>query len=324
MLRVTGRILCAIAGIVPLLSAQKSLNISFPDKPWSLQIDADGFHVQTDETKPDGRRYLLASNERTKIELSVTLERIEGTADLNGCDDNFRGRLATFSEWKPADVRQSRDGNMALLEFIFHTVNGVPVEQKNIFACLPKGDVYVDVHLSKASFVASDQAALSSVLKSVRFVEKAAAESPRPQLGSIDYWRQGSKFYVVADYAKAIEQYQKGLDLEKRNRKLDQTTWRVMVDNLGMAYGITGKSDSAEEVFRYGISVDSSYPLFYYNLACVYAERDDMDSAMRYLSTAFKYRQNVIAGEKMPDPRGDDSFQRFMKNEKFRKLIDSF
>jgi hypothetical protein len=49
-----------------------------------------------------------------------------------------------------------------------------------------------------------------------------------------------------------------------------------------------------------------------------------MDSAMRYLSTAFKYRQNVIAGEKMPDPRGDDSFQRFMKNEKFRKLIDSF
>ena len=62
---------------------------------------------------------------------------------------------------------------------------------------------------------------------------------------------------------------------------------------------------------------------FYYNLACIYAEMNDMESTMSYLKMAFKYKENVIPGESMPDPRSDDSFQRFMNNEKFRRLVES-
>ena len=114
--------------------------------------------------------------------------------------------------------------------------------------------------------------------------------------------------------------YQKAVDLEKQRRTLTQNYWRVLVDNLGMAYGITFDLDNSEATLRCGVSKDPDYPMFYYNLGCVYAERGDMDKAMSYLSKAFPRRANSILGEGMPDPRQDDSFQRFMSNERFRKF----
>jgi hypothetical protein len=63
--------------------------------------------------------------------------------------------------------------------------------------------------------------------------------------------------------------------------------------------------------------------MFYYNLACVNAERNDMDKTIDYLKKAFALKANAIPGEGMPDPRQDDSFQRFMSNDHFRKFVDS-
>jgi hypothetical protein len=44
---------------------------------------------------------------------------------------------------------------------------------------------------------------------------------------------------------------------------------------------------------------------------------DDVDNAITYLKTAFENKQNMIKGERFPDPWTDSSFQRFMNNEKF-------
>jgi len=95
----------------------------------------------------------------------------------------------------------------------------------------------------------------------------------------------------------------------------------VLVDNLGMAYGITGDLDKAKETFEYGISKDPDYPLFYYNLACTYGEKKDMDKAIEYLKLAFDRRENMIPGERMPNPATDSSFKQFMQNEKFRAAL---
>jgi len=84
-----------------------------------------------------------------------------------------------------------------------------------------------------------------------------------------------------------------------------------------MAYGITGDLKSAEEVFLYGFQRIHTYPMFYYNMACTYAERNDLINTIKYLKTAFEYKPNIIPGEQMPDPSKDDSFQRFMQNEEF-------
>src|SRR6266566_101870 len=128
---------------------------------------------------------------------------------------------------------------------------------------------------------------------------------------------QGSGFFLDGDYKRAIPPYQKALDREKENRTLSDTLWRVMVDNLGMAYGISGDLKKAKETFEYGLSKEPKYPMFHYNMACTFAEMNDVDKTISYLQQAFQYKQNMIKGERFPDPWTDDSFQRFMKDERF-------
>jgi tetratricopeptide (TPR) repeat protein len=135
--------------------------------------------------------------------------------------------------------------------------------------------------------------------------------------GVMDLVEEGSYYFLKHDFQAAIPPYQKALDLEKQDRKLSDAIWKVLVDNLGMAYGITGNLDKAKETFEYGISKAPDYPMFYYNMACTYAEKENMDKAIDYLKLAFDRRENMIPGEKMPDPATDDSFQRFMKDPKF-------
>src|SRR6266498_64198 len=107
----------------------------------------------------------------------------------------------------------------------------------------------------------------------------------------------GSSYYIKHDFKAAIGPYQKALDMEKQKRTLNKTLWKVLIDNLGMAYGITGDLENAKETFEYGISKDPEYPLFYYNMACTYGELKNMDKAI------------------------DSSFKRFLKNEDFQAAL---
>jgi len=134
---------------------------------------------------------------------------------------------------------------------------------------------------------------------------------------AMEYLEEGSALFLKQEYKKAIAPYQKALDLEKAHPTIEKTLWKVLVDNLGMSYGITGDLKKAKEIFEYGISKDSGYPMFYYNMACTYGEMKDMDKAIEYLKLAFARKENMIEGEQMPDPATDSSFERFMKNQKF-------
>lgn len=135
------------------------------------------------------------------------------------------------------------------------------------------------------------------------------------------YLEEGSAHYIRNDFKKAIGPYSKALELEKQKPTLDKTMWRVLIDNLGMAYGISGDLAKAKETFEYGLSKDPNYPMFYYNLACTYGEMNDVDNAIANLKLAFQHKDHAIAGEGMPDPATDSSFARFLRNERFRKVL---
>lgn len=141
------------------------------------------------------------------------------------------------------------------------------------------------------------------------------------QKTSLQYVEEGSRYYVNGEYKKAIPPYQKALDLEKKERKLERKFWIVLVDNLTIAYGITGDFKQSMATAEYGISVEPTYPLFYYNIACGYGEQGDEDNAIRYLRDAFKYKANMLEGERLPDPMTDSSFAKFRNSEKFKKAI---
>lgn len=141
------------------------------------------------------------------------------------------------------------------------------------------------------------------------------------QKTSMEYLQEGSVYYLNRDYKGAITPYQKALDLEKKERKLERKFWIVLVDNLGMAYGITGDIKSSFAVFDYGISVEPTYPLFYYNMACGYGELGDEDNAIKWLRPAFKHKANMLPGTRFPNPETDSSFAQFRDSEKFKKAI---
>lgn len=302
------------------------LRVSLRDVPWVLEIAAPGFVITQDTTQADGRRYLLASKDSDGIVISATLEKVRGAATLDGCREVFRGRLQPNGPFKLSGVKQSQVGEMAVLEYLIPEVNGVPVNQKNVFGCLVKGDVYIDIHASKAPFKESDQALLTSIVSS------ATVANPLPQTkapnslptSSAAFLANGNTYFLMHNYDKAIGPYQEALELEKKDQNLDSSKWRVLVDNLAMAYGITGKLAASEEVLKYGISKDPSYPMFYFIMADNYAEKNDFDNTMRYLRLALMYKKNVIPGEALPDPNKDDSLTRFVGNADFRKLAAEF
>lgn len=164
---------------------------------------------------------------------------------------------------------------------------------------------------------------LTICFSSCTTAQKTSEEKPQamPSKTALEYLKEGSAFYMKGDYKNAIEPYRKALDLEKKEPKLEKKLWKVLIDNLGMSYGITGDLKNAKETLEYGLSKEPNYPMFHYLMACTYAEMNDEDKTIEYLKSAFKNKENVIEGEEMPDPATDDSFQRFMKSEKFLSAL---
>jgi len=312
----------------------ESVSVSLANKGWTVEIGAPGLVDETEGRRPDGREYLLANNSQTGLVLSVTLEDTKQPADGSTCPDYLRKRVDALSQLGVTDVNASQVNSLAVIEYLLPKAQATPLQQQNVVACTAKENVFIDIHLSKVQFKPSDESLFADVLNRVRIADRVVpsatspsnapvAATPRPGATSLDCFREGSRYYVASDFRRAIGPYQEALDLEKQQPALRQNYWRVLVDNLGMAYGITGDLDDAEATFRYGVSKDPGYPMFYYNLGCTYAERNDMNTAMDFLRQAFARKANSIPGERMPDPRTDDSFQRFMSNERFPKFLDS-
>lgn len=324
-------ILLLLGGVLPAGAQQAPsggmIRVAYPGKTWAVEINAPDSKTEIDEMKSDGRRYFFATSPQTGLEVSITLERDPKGADSKTCPDYLRGLVQHNSSLGIQNVQYTNVGSLSVAEYLVPSFRDAPIQQQNMFACTAREDVYVDIHLSKVKFKPEDEALFDAALKSFAFVSvtpaPAIAGQETTEHDSQYYMGVGSRFYMQQNYKAAIGPYQKALDLEKQNPKLTKTLWLVLVDNLGMAYGITGDLDHAETTFNYGLSKDSTYPMFYYNLACTFAERNKMDRTMDFLKKAFSYKANVIPGEQMPDPHVDDSFQRFMKNAEFRQLVDS-
>jgi hypothetical protein len=306
---------------------QQSLSISMPGKSWSLVVDAPGFAVESQGRKPDGREYLLANNAKSKVVISITLEESPKGADPSTCPGYLHGRAQSLASFGPTNIKYTEIAHMPVLEYFVPQAQGMPVKQQSFVACTAKDDVFIDIHLSKVQFEASERPVFVEILNAVHFSNQSASgasgATTATNESSMDFFREGSRYFVQQEYQKSIVPYEAALELEQIKPQVSKDDWRVLVDNLGMAYGITGDLDHSEKTYQYGIGKDPEYPGFYYGMACVFAERGDMDKTMEYLRKSFSLKANVIPGESMPEPAKDDSFQRFMSNQKFRDFVKS-
>lgn len=317
----SGSRLCVLAmlGLVALVCVAqqpKSMSgrLSLPAKDWGVVLNLPGFAVRAVETKPEGRRYMVAENETTNVVVSLTLEQVKPGTPASSCRESLEKKTKN-APLKIQDVRFSRSGDVDVMQYVVPEFRGQRVNQESMFACQIYDNTYIDLHVSKVNYVAADEPLFAGVLNSMH-IDKV-------QRSSVELVEQASRLYLQHDYQGAIGPYSQALELEKANPKLQKSLWYVLVDNLGMSYGITGDLAKAKETFEYGVSKDPTYPLFHYNLACTYAEMGDATEAENYLKKAFDYKANVLPGESIPDPRKDDSFEKLMKNKEFRELADT-
>jgi hypothetical protein len=305
----------ALSSLLSLAQGAKPLRgrLSLPGKDWGVVLELPGFTVNTVETMADRRRYMVAENSETHLIVSLTLEEVKQSNGAS-CRDSLE-KKSKKPPFKIRNVTFSQAGQLDVMEYTVPEVSGRPVNQKSLFACEFHEGVYVDLHVSKINFEPADAPLFSQVLNSMR-IESV-------QRSSTELLQQASRLYLQRDYHGAIGPYSQVLEMEKGHPALQKPLWYVLIDNLGMSYGMTGDLQKAKETFEYGIAKDSTYPLFYYNLACTYAEMGKTDEASQNLRKAFEFKANVLAGETMPDPRTDDSFKKLMKDSEFRQLTET-
>jgi tetratricopeptide (TPR) repeat protein len=289
-------------------------HVSLPGKDWGLVLELPGFVVKASEVMPDGRRYMAAENETTHLVVSVTLEQVKSSSTARPCHESLEQKTKHPPN-KIQNVRISRLGDLDVMRYTVPKVGGQQTDQESLYACQFYEGAYIDIHLSKVNYTSTDEPLFTEVINTMHIA--------RVQPSSMDLLQQGSLFYLQHDYTGAIGPYSEALELEKADPKLKRSLWYVLVDNLGMSYGITGNLEKAKETFEYGLSKDPTYPMFYYNLACTHAEMGSATEAENYLRRAFDNKANVVSGESMPDPRKDESFKKLMKNKQFREFVET-
>jgi tetratricopeptide (TPR) repeat protein len=309
-------------GVLAQVGKSNLVQMAIPGVKGVLEFDVGPTTPET-RVRPDGKEVQLRAFGRPdKLDITAFLQQVTFPASAERCRDEWwpDTKKGPFQRDNLQETA-AKDG-IARVEFIVPEFQGVKVHQKNVHAYLGAGNLCAEIHLSKVAFNPDDQKLFEDFLASVKLRPDALPSAEQSQDRDSSYhFAEGSKFYLQQNYSEAENSYLKALDLNRRDHALSKDYFHVLVDNLGMSYGISGKLMQAEATFLFGLTQDPEYPMFYYNLACTYGEMDKMSDALAQLRLAYKYKANMIAGETFPDPLKDDSFRRFVDKEEFVKAV---
>jgi tetratricopeptide (TPR) repeat protein len=294
---------------------QMSLALSLPDLSWSLEVNEPGFTVEQKEIAASGdAARLQAVNSKTGVVLSAFLERAARTGDSKECREYYWSK-AEKSPFKKEQITMYESGPISVVKYIIPEYQGVNMSQKNVNGYLAVEGYWIDVHLSKASYREEGEDPLLPILKNIRINKDYIPTA-------FDHFQYGSLFYSTKDYKKAAFHYEKALELEKHKASLNRNEWKILVDQLGISYGISGELTKARSLFEWAITQEPEYPLFHYNLACAFAEMGNREQALTSLRMAYKYKDKVLPGESLPKPEEDSSFTKYLQDNEFKAELD--
>ena len=291
-----------------------------PNNSWAFWADLTGFNSKGQEVAPDlNGRGLSATGHQDRVLLTIYLDPVNDGLTAAQYRDSFltgiQGDENLMKIGHLENVNSYESGNIALSKYdLVGAGQTAGFRQFNAIAYWVKDSTALFVHLSSVDPQADVESVYDHVLTSLKVIDNY-------QPTSMDFFFFASWSYMGDQFARAADYYQRALDLEKQKRELSQDFWRVMVDNLGMSYIFIDNRENAKATYDYGIAEDPEYPLFHYNMACYYAESDQLDSTIAELSKAYEFKANMIPGEEFPDPRKDDSFKRYWNNKTFEDFM---
>lgn len=313
-------VLCLGLAVTACAASDADFKLALVNHAGQLSWSADGYKIAQSSAKPNGNEIGIRGKNDSGVTFLGFLFLFSEQAPLtsakcrNGVLDPERKSNPTLKIQSTSEITNSGKFPVSLASYTAQATGGKTIYVVRGFVA--NADICGDLEFYSDSQITADDVELKKVFASYRLDEKYAPTFR-------DALLYGQILYNAKMFKAAGPVFETALSRLKANHEADQTTMkRVLTDQAGMAYGISGDIQKARSIFEKAIAEDPEYPLYYYNLACADAEEKDLVGAQRHLREAFDRKGNVIAGEKMPDPTADDSFLPYRHNKAFWSFIE--
>jgi len=325
-MRRTAAVLILIAGAGAFALAQtssdSSFKLAFADHRGQLRWSAEGFNVVESSAKPDGNEIgIRGNNQAGRLTFLAFLFLVPDQAPLTSakCRDGAlepeKKANPTLKTLAVSESVQAGTLPVSLVNYTARDRSGKTLYMVRGFVAA--GDICGDLEFYSDTPIRAGDTDLERVFGSYQLDETYV-----PKFSDVFLYAQ--ILYKGQMYKGAAPIFEIALGKLRENPGTDtKTMMRVVTDQEGMAYGMSGDIPKARAVFERAIAEDPDYPMYYYNLACADAEEKNLPGARSHLQEAFARKANVIPEESMPDPTKDDSFLPYRSNKNFWTFLES-
>ncbi|MEW6015507.1 MAG: hypothetical protein AB1690_09300 [Candidatus Zixiibacteriota bacterium] len=294
-------------------AARTGVHLSLPNAGWGLDFPAEDFLVEDAKLDPNGN-YVSCRAGGKDIIMLCYFEHAPVEGDAAACR-NYYMEKSKEAPMKVTGLRAYELGEMAVFEYLVTQYRGEQVNQMNVHSYLARNGYCAEVHLSRSNYVTAAYDDLMKVLEEVR-----ASNGIDPVI-SLQF-EFAMMYYSSENYDSAIVEYEKVLDREEELKKYNKYFWYIAYNNLSKSYLMAGQPDKAIEICQRGLKRDKKYPMFYYNLACVFAKEGDGSLMLENIRKAYKYKDRMLLGEIIPNPMESETFHEILKIEEVRKELE--
>jgi hypothetical protein len=301
--------------------------LALPEHRGQLSWSAEGFRVIQSSAKPEGREIGIRGQDQSgRLTFLGFLFLVPEQAPLTSakCRDGALEPIRKNDvslKIETAEKASPNGPSIAVAKYAVRGRGGKTVYSVRGFVATD--DICGDLEVYSDTPISVDDGAVKKIFASYRFDQNYS-----PQFDSVLLYAQ--TLYEAHMYKAAAPMFEVALAKLKENpetaarmMKDTKTATRVVTDQAGMAYGMSGNVPKARSLFEKAIVEDPDYPLNYYNLACADAEEKNLADARTHLRQAFARKANVISGETMPDPTKDDSFLPYRDNKEFWAFLET-
>lgn len=301
-------------------ASDTDFKLAFVNHAGQLSWSADGYKVVQSSAKPNGNEIGIRGKSESGITFLGFLFLVPEHAPYtsakcrDGAIDQEKKSNPTLTIQSTAEITSPGNLPVALVNYTTQGRGGKPLYIVRGFVAT--SDICGDLEFYSDSSITAENSELKKVFASYKLDEKYTPTFR-------DALLYGQILYQAQMYKAAAPVFETALRLLKESRETDRKTMsRVLTDQAGMSYGMSGDLQKARSVFEEAIAEDPDYPLYYYNLACADAEEKNLAGARKHLQEAFDRRASVIPGEKIPDPTRDDSFLPYRGNKDFWSFLE--
>jgi tetratricopeptide (TPR) repeat protein len=303
--------------------ASGDYRLALPDSKGQLGWSIDGFRIVENSAKPNGTELGVRGRDTSgQVNFLGFLFSAPDVAPMTGakCRDFIIAREkkadATLKITRTLEIPRPGGLPVALVEHTTKNRDSSTIYRVRGFVAA--ADLCGDLEFYSSSPISDEDANLKDAFLSYRLDSDYT-----PQFSDVTLYAQ--ILFGKRDYGAAAPMFEKALTMVPSDGapfRSAVVARRVIRDQAGMSYGISGDLAKARSIFEAGTAKDPEYPMYYYNLACADAGEDKLADAKVHLQKAFDRKANVNPGEAMPVPTEDDSFLSYKGNKEFWAFLE--